>query len=60
MPEYCLYATTGGERHYEGPRKLIRCANDKAAIRAAEEWMKEREVEVWENSRFVARLQPRE
>jgi hypothetical protein len=60
MPEYRLYAITGGERHYEGPRKVIRCDNDKAAIKAAEQWAREREVEVWEGSRFVSRLQPRE
>jgi hypothetical protein len=53
MPDYGLYALRG-ERQYLGPRKVIRCADDAAAIKAAEQWAKEGEVEVWENSRFVA------
>jgi hypothetical protein len=48
MPEYRFYAITGGERPYLGPRKVVQCADDKAAIKAAEQWMKEHEVEVWE------------
>jgi hypothetical protein len=46
-------------RPYLGPRTVIQCANDDAAIKAAEKWAKEHEVEVWENARFVARLRPR-
>jgi hypothetical protein len=58
MPEYHLYAITDVERPYLGARKVIQCANDGAAIKAAETWAKEQEVEVevWENARFVARL----
>jgi hypothetical protein len=58
MPEYHLYALAG-ERPYLGPRKVIQCANDDAAINAAAKWAKEHEVEIWENSRFVARLPAR-
>jgi hypothetical protein len=36
MPEYSLYAITDVERQYRGPRKVIQCANDEAAIKAAE------------------------
>jgi hypothetical protein len=57
MPDYGLYALRG-ERQYLGPRKVIRCADDAAAIKAAEQWAKEGEVEVWENSRFVATVVP--
>jgi hypothetical protein len=59
MPEYCIYVVTGGQRHYSGPRKIIHCADDKEAIQAAEQWMDQHEVEVWENTRFIARLRPR-
>jgi hypothetical protein len=59
MPEYRLYAITSGERQYLGPRNVIRCANDAAAIKFAEQWAKQYEVEVWENARFVARVAPR-
>jgi hypothetical protein len=58
MPEYSLYASEGA-RPYLGPRKIIQCDNDAAAIKAAAEWEKEHEVEIWENSRFVARLSAR-
>jgi hypothetical protein len=51
MPEY--------RRQYLGPRTVIRCANEAAAIKIAEQWAKEQEVEVWENARFVASLPPR-
>ena len=52
MPEYHLYAITDVERQYLGPRKMIQCANDDAAIKAAETWAKEHEVEieVWKKS----------
>jgi hypothetical protein len=58
MPEYPLYALAG-ERPYLGPRKIIQCGDDAAAIKAAANWAKEQEVEIWENSRFVARLPAR-
>jgi hypothetical protein len=55
MPEYHLYAITDVERQYLGPRKMIQCANDDAAIKAAETWAKEHEVEieVWEKVRSL-------
>jgi hypothetical protein len=58
MPEYRLYALEGA-RPYLGPRKVIQCDNDAAAIKAAQNWAQEHEVEVWQNARFVARLLPR-
>jgi hypothetical protein len=49
MPKYHLYGLAG-ERPYLGPRKVIQCANDAAAIKAAAIWAIEHEVEIWENS----------
>ena len=39
--------------------EIVVCPNDKAAIKVAEQWAQEHEVEVWEKSRFIARLQLR-
>jgi hypothetical protein len=39
---------------------MIHCADDKEAIRAANQCANHDEVEVWENSRFIARLSPRQ
>ena len=39
--------------------EIVACPNDKAAIKVAEQWAQEHEVEVWEKSRFIARLQLR-
>jgi hypothetical protein len=40
-------------------RSIVACPNDKAAIKVAEQWAQEHEVEVWEKSRFIAPLQLR-
>jgi hypothetical protein len=39
--------------------EIVACPNDKAAIKVAEQWAQEQEVEVWEKSRFIARVQLR-
>jgi hypothetical protein len=46
-------------RTTRGRGEIVACPNDKAAIKVAEQWAQEHEVEVWEKSRFIARLQLR-
>jgi hypothetical protein len=54
MSEYCIYTITDEEVHFSGCCTIIKCANDKEAILAAEQWVDSHDVELWENSRFHA------
>jgi hypothetical protein len=58
MAKYCIYTITDEERHFAGSRSIINCADDKEALRAAKQWVDFFDVELWEGSRFVARLHP--
>jgi hypothetical protein len=49
---------TNEERHFAGSRSIINCADDKEALSAAKQWVDFFDVELWEGSRFVARLHP--
>ena len=39
---------------------IVEAADDDAAIKAAQEFLKANDLEIWEHDRFVARLKPQE
>lgn len=39
---------------------IVEAAEDDAAIKAAREFLKANDLEIWEHDRFVARLKPQE
>lgn len=40
--------------------ETVEAADDEAAIKAAREFLKSHDLEIWERDRFVARLKPQD
>jgi hypothetical protein len=58
MREYRFYKLLTGTNHIRGPVKIRVCQNDTEATVQARKMLDERDVEVWDGARFVARVQP--
>jgi hypothetical protein len=57
MPQYRFYVLDGAG-HVSGPAEIVDCEDDQVAIERAREAVDERPIEVWEQSRVVAHLDP--
>jgi hypothetical protein len=57
MTHYHIVSTTGGQ--VSGPPALVECPDDGAAAEKAKQLLDVGPVEVWNFTRFVARLDPR-
>jgi hypothetical protein len=55
MPTYRIY-TTGPDGYLFGIPKVAECVDDKEAVEKAVLWANDRDVEIWDHRRFVARL----
>jgi hypothetical protein len=58
MPGYRIYTVVDNEESYLGSCRIIQCADDNEAIRAAKRFLEFHELQIWEQSRLVARLRP--
>jgi hypothetical protein len=58
MPEYRIYTVVEDEKSYLGSCRIIQSADDNEAIRAAKLFLDFHELQIWEQSRLVARLYP--
>jgi hypothetical protein len=58
MPEYHIYTVVADEKSYLGSCRIIQSADDNEAIRAAKRFLDFHELQIWEQSRLVARLYP--
>jgi hypothetical protein len=56
MPTYRIYTLEGG--HVREPPKIIECQNDDAAVNEAKQLLDGKLIEVWEQARFIIRLDP--
>ena len=55
MPTYRFY-TTAPDGYLFGIPKVEECVDDKEAVEKAVLWANDRDVEIWDLKRFVARL----
>jgi hypothetical protein len=55
MPTYRFY-TTGPDGYLFGIPKVAECVDDKEAVEKALQLAIDRDVEIWDHKRFVARL----
>jgi hypothetical protein len=58
MSEYSIYTITDEDRQFSESCTIVRCADDREAIREAARWVDSYDVEVWESNRFITRLHP--
>jgi hypothetical protein len=55
MRHYRLYMIEAG--HIAGPPEILQCQDDQDAIEQARHLFKECVIEVWETTRFIARIE---
>jgi hypothetical protein len=55
MPSYRLYFLDAGA-HISGPPVTIDCADDDEAVKTAKRYVDGQELELWRDSRLVARF----
>lgn len=59
MNPYRLYVLEQGG-HIADPPLIMECADDGDAIRQARQYLDGKDLEVWQEARFIARLTPNE
>lgn len=59
MPQYRIYTLLSGNK-IVGATRIITCETDAQAIERARSFLENRDIEIWQGARVVARLQPRD
>jgi hypothetical protein len=57
VPEYRIFSITDDD-HIAGPAQTIECEDDREAVEKARQFLDENILEIWEQARRVARLEP--
>ena len=57
MPEYRFYTLLTGDK-IAGPATQVECSSDEEAISQAKKFINRLDIEVWQDARLIARLQP--
>jgi hypothetical protein len=55
MPHYRIY-TFGSDGHISGPSSVVECPDDQQAIRKPQQAADGKDVELWEQARFIKRF----